>query len=254
MSNLPPVDQNAIAVTAIAQNMINGTPVALAGAHWTPAQVKKYVDNVKVQLRTSIFSAASMDSLIDEAAWRTISMKVANSCTLKENPARDWRREWSTATWLEALEEVYAIDDTSRFANNSQIWTDWTFNLRTRLEVDAKDMGKLSKVFTEAIVDKDVLHPISEDKMHKILSDLAHAFIASGNPNRQGQGNQNFYAEFMDLLKHDEEYKAKVILCERVIVKWQREAFQVSQRGNKRKEDSNPAAALVKKPRAEQTP
>jgi len=62
MSKLPHIDQNAIAVTVIAQNMINGTPVA--GAHLTPAQVKKYVDNVKVKLRTSTFSAASMDSLM----------------------------------------------------------------------------------------------------------------------------------------------------------------------------------------------
>jgi len=88
MSNLPPGDQNSIVVAAIAQNMINGTPVALAGAHLTPVQVKKYVENVKVQLRTSTFSAASMDSLIDEAAWRTISLKIANSRTLKNNPAR----------------------------------------------------------------------------------------------------------------------------------------------------------------------
>jgi len=113
MSNLPPGDQNSIAVAAMAQNMINGTPVALAGAHSTPAQVKKYVENVNVQLRTNTFFAASMDFLVDEAAWRTISIKIANSRTFKNNLARDWRKEWSTATWLETLEEVYAIDDTS---------------------------------------------------------------------------------------------------------------------------------------------
>jgi len=40
------------------------------------------VENVKVQLRTSTFSTFSMDSLIDEAAWRTISMKITKSALL----------------------------------------------------------------------------------------------------------------------------------------------------------------------------
>jgi len=61
-------------------------------------------------------------------------------------------------------------------------------------------MGNLSKIFTEAVIEKDVHHPIPDEKMGKILSDLVHAFIASGNPSRQEEGNQNFYAEFTDLL------------------------------------------------------
>jgi len=61
-SNQPPSDHNTIAVTAIAQNMITGKPVALEGTHLTPAQVKKFVDNVRAQLRT----------IIDEKAWGII--------------------------------------------------------------------------------------------------------------------------------------------------------------------------------------
>jgi len=152
MSNLPPVDQNAIAVTAIAQNIINGTPVALAGAHLTPAQVRKYVENVKVQLRSSTFSAVSMKTLIDEAAWRTI-------------------------------------------------WTNWTTELRYKL------VGKLSTIFTEAIIAQDVDHPIPTDKVNKILDGLAYAFIASGNSSSKDSGN--FHAEFMDVLKRDADYQRK---------------------------------------------
>jgi len=76
-SNQPPSDQNAIAVTTIAQNMINGKPVALEGAHLTPAQVKKFVDNARAQLRTSIFHNSAMETTIDEKAWGTIKMKIA---------------------------------------------------------------------------------------------------------------------------------------------------------------------------------
>jgi len=93
MSNQPPVDQNAIAVTAIAQNMINGKPVSLKGAHLTPIQVKKFVDNVRVQLRTSTFSNSAMETLIDEKAWRTINMRIKNSRTVRDYPALDYRTD-----------------------------------------------------------------------------------------------------------------------------------------------------------------
>jgi len=56
------------------------------------------------------------------------------------------------------------------------------------LEVDSKNIGNLSKIFTEGIIAKDVLHPIPEDKMGKILENLAHAFITSGNPYGKEKG------------------------------------------------------------------
>jgi len=76
-SNQQPSDQNTIAVTAIAQNMITGKPVALEGAHLTPAQVKKFVDNIRAQLRTNTFHNSQMETIIDEKAWGTIMMKIA---------------------------------------------------------------------------------------------------------------------------------------------------------------------------------
>jgi len=69
--------------------------------------------------------------------------------------------------------------------------------------VDSRNIGNLSKIITEAIIAKDVLHPILEKKMSKILENLAHAFITSGNPSGKEKGNQNFHAEFTDLLKQN---------------------------------------------------
>ena len=96
-SNQQPSDQNTIAVTAIAQNMITGKPVALVGAHLTPSMVKKFVDNVNAQLRTNTFHNSQLETVIDEKAWGTIKMKVANSRTLRNHPAQDWRSEWNVA-------------------------------------------------------------------------------------------------------------------------------------------------------------
>jgi len=90
------------------------------------------------------------------------------------------------------------------------------------LEVDSRN---LSRIF----------HPIPEEKMSKILENLANAFITSGNLSGKGKGNQNFHAEFTDLLKHDAEYNKKasverfLTLSEQVIVRWQREAYEVKQ-------------------------
>jgi len=235
--------------------MITGKPVALEGAHLTPAQVKKFVDNIRAQLRTKTLHNSQMETIIDEKAWGTIKMKIANSRTLRDNPAQDWRCEWNVDVFFEAFEEVFAVTDSDRFASNFNIWTTWTQDLRYKLVVDPENLGKLSKMFTEAIIDLEVEHPMPSEKKHRLLENIAHSFIASGNLGSKERANIQFNAEITDKMKHDAVYRREatvekfVEICDTVIVRWQKEAFEVRQRGVKRKESNPIEGAQTKKPR-----
>ena len=145
-------------------------------------------------------------------------MKITNSRTLKENPAQDWRCSWNVDVFLEALEEVFAVSDSGRFASNFTIWINWTQELRYKLVVDPLNMGKLSTMFTEAIIALEVEHPMPSDKKQRLLENIAHAFIASGSKER---ANITFNAEITDQMKHNAVYRREatvekfVEICDR---------------------------------------
>ena len=50
---------------ALAQTVIAGKTVYLQGAKISPAQVAKFVDNKKMQLRSGVFLLAQLDTDID---------------------------------------------------------------------------------------------------------------------------------------------------------------------------------------------
>jgi len=73
-------------MTVIARSMINGAQI-------TKAQVKRWMESVRLQLETSTFDPAILLAIIDPRAMMAIKIKVATSRTLRENPSNDWQHE-----------------------------------------------------------------------------------------------------------------------------------------------------------------
>ena len=113
------VDTNALAVTAIAQNLTGGKAIQLRGAGITHEQVKEFVHHVRHQLATNTFNALAMRALIDIPAWRAIRMRVSTSRSPAQHPKADWERKWDVATFLEALEEVFPQRAADQFVTTS---------------------------------------------------------------------------------------------------------------------------------------
>ena len=75
------------------QNVISGKAVHLIGARITPEDVKKFVVQKKVQLRSGVFLLAQLDADIDANAMAMIELKLENSNALATRPG-PWRRTW----------------------------------------------------------------------------------------------------------------------------------------------------------------
>ena len=78
-ADLSALGGGALGMHALAQTVIAGKTVYLQGAKISPAQVAKFVDNKKVQLRSGVFLLAQLDADIDENAMAIIELKLEHS-------------------------------------------------------------------------------------------------------------------------------------------------------------------------------
>ena len=115
-------------------------------------------------------------------------------------------------TFLKALEEVYLVEPEDRFMETGSIWQAICLDLGRDLGVDPADMAKLSEKY---VVEKKLLHPIKEGDMYRTLKNLLYYFIA-----RDYQRNANI-DQFL-------------LICEKLIYKWQQVQFQYDFRNDKR--------------------
>lgn len=72
-------------LTALTQNVISRKAVHLIGARITPEEVKRFVIQKKVQLRSGVFLLAKLDADIDTNAITMIEMKLKNSNALDQD-------------------------------------------------------------------------------------------------------------------------------------------------------------------------
>ena len=102
---------------------------------------------------------------------------------------------------------------------------------------DPTDMSKLSEKYVAFLVEKQILHPIKKQDVYQTLKDLLYQFIANGNPVK---ANRTFHAEFKQALKDHESFQNNrtfdrfLLICEKLIYKWQQVQFQYDFRNDKR--------------------
>jgi len=72
-------------LTALTQNVISRKAVHLIGARITPEEVKRFVVQKKVQLRSGVFLLGKLDADIDTNAITMIEMKLKNSNALDQD-------------------------------------------------------------------------------------------------------------------------------------------------------------------------
>ena len=210
-------------LTALTQNVISGKAVHLIGARITPEDVKKFVIQKRVQLRSNMFLLAQLDADIDANAMAMIELKLENSKALANRPG-PWRLKWDVEYFLKALEEIYAIDVVDKFADEPGIWRTLVDSLKS-IKVDPSRPEALSVEFTAVILEKDTKHKLPEANKYRTLKDLARVFTNSSNPHRSLDSNKAFAAELEeDLAKvpgYSEDPTLKVFLrvCEGLIIK-----------------------------------
>jgi len=148
-----PEQSSSQGLTALTQNVISGKAVHLIGARITPEDVKKFVIQKKVQLRSNMFLLAQLDADIDANAMAMIELKLENSKALATKPG-PWRLKWDVVYFLKALEEIYAIDVVDKFADEPGIWRTLVDSLKN-IKVDPSRPEALSVEFTAVILEKD---------------------------------------------------------------------------------------------------
>ena len=83
------------------------------------------------------------------------------------------------------------------------------------------------------------LHPIPKQDVYQTLKDLLYQFIATGNPAKDSNPNRTFHAELRQALKDDETFQRDrtfdwfLLICEKLIYKWQQVLFQYDFRTDK---------------------
>ena len=210
------------------QNVISGKAVHLIGARITPEDVKKFVVQKKVQLRSGAFLLAQLDADIDANAMAMIGLKLENSKALATRPG-PWRRIWDVEYFLKALEEIYAIDVVDKFPDEPGIWRALVDSLKN-IKADPSRPEALSVEFTAVILEKDTKHKLPEANKYRIFKDLTRVFINSSNPHRSLDSNKAFSAELEEALAqvqgYSEDPTLKVLLrvCEGLTLKWHRQA------------------------------
>jgi hypothetical protein len=187
--------------------MITGKAAVLNGAQITKAQVKTWIESVRLQLETNTFDPATLPAIIDPRAMMVMKIKIATSRTLRENPSNDWQNEWDMETFLKALEEVFAESDSDRFETATALWKNGSYDLRYNLEVDQGDMDNFSRILTRAIVDKHHLTPMPESEVKSICWRMVPALKARENKWGNSNPNLKFHQEFEAALKNDQEFE-----------------------------------------------
>jgi hypothetical protein len=128
-------------LTALTQNVISGKAIHLIGARITPEEVKKFVVQKRVQLRSGMFLLAQLDADIDANAMAMIELKLEY--------------------FLKALEEIYAIDVVDNFADEPGIWRT-LMDILKNIRVDSSRIEALSVEFTAVTLEKDTKHKLPE--------------------------------------------------------------------------------------------
>ena len=144
-------DEAGMAITAIAQSMLTEPPVTRSNAHLTPQEEAKWVAHQRVQLKAGTFDARTLSTTISERSWTMIGFKISSSRILREYPSSNWKKDWTMDTFLEALEEVYALEPKDRFMETVSI------GLARDLVVDPTNMGKQSEKYVAYLVEKQIL-------------------------------------------------------------------------------------------------
>ena len=150
-------------LTALMQNVISGKAVHLIEARITPEEVKKFVVQKRMQLRSGVFLLAQLDADIDANAMAMIELKLENNKALATRPG-PWRRT--------LLEEIYAINVVDKFADELGIWRTMVESLEN-IKVDPSKIEALSVDFTGVILEKDAKHKLPEANKARTLKDLA---------------------------------------------------------------------------------
>jgi len=116
--------------------------VYLQGAKIRPAQLARFVDHKRKQLRSGVFLINQLDADIDASAITIIELKLVHSRAqaLKPGP---WCQNWDVEYFLKALEEIYAMSDVDKFAKAEGVWRAAVTEFQKTLRVDASEAGAL---------------------------------------------------------------------------------------------------------------
>ena len=172
-----PGQSSSQSLTALTQNVISGKAVHLIRARITPEDVKKFVVQKKVQLRSGVFLLAQLDADIDANAMAVIELNLENSKALAMRPG-PWRLKWDVEYFLKALEEIYAIDVVDKFTDEPEVWRTLVKSLKN-IKVDPRRTAAHSVEFTAVILEKDTKNKLPEANKYKTLKDLARVFEQS---------------------------------------------------------------------------
>ena len=72
-------------LTALTQNVISGKAVHMIGARITPEEVKRFVVQKRVQLRSEMFLLAQLNADIDANAMAMIELKLEKTRAMEKN-------------------------------------------------------------------------------------------------------------------------------------------------------------------------
>ena len=86
------------------QNVISGKAVHMIGARITPEEVKRFVVQKRVQLRSGVFLLGT----VERRHRRKRRIKLENSKALATRPG-PWRRTWDMEYFLKALKDMENI-------------------------------------------------------------------------------------------------------------------------------------------------
>ena len=101
-------------------------------------------------------------------------------------------------------------------------------------------MSKLSEKYVADLVEKKLLHPIREVDKYQTLKNLQYTFVERDNPAKDSMSNRTFKSEFQQTLADDPDYQRNpnidqfLLICEKLIYKWQQVQFQYDFRNDKR--------------------
>ena len=108
--------------TAIANVLLNTRPVELKGSELTSAQVRKFIDYVEACVRAGAYNATTIANLIDPPAMEAIDTLMHTSDMMRDHPVDQWQTQWDLERILDALREIYPLNESERFVNKEERW------------------------------------------------------------------------------------------------------------------------------------
>lgn len=170
--------------------------------------VDTFIKYLHQLIRADAFDDSVIINLIDSETIGLLTYYFQPTETAREHPiTHHWTVDWDVATIIQALEELYPLQQEHRHLDRGSRWLQVVADSRSRVRILADNMDQVRRDTINEWNSADTnVGPIPYLQSREVLKDLARCFTNRSNPWHNDRPNVNFQRDLNLMIEADREY------------------------------------------------